>query len=98
MLVCDSSVRALRLLSGDFEDRYDCDVMCRTCWGVMILLGGCVVSSAQYASFVSAINWLFHLICRCRGVFSRRGGRGKLWTLSLGGMVRSEVHPNTSMS
>lgn len=52
--------------------------------GEGFLLGACVVSSTQYASRVSAIRCPSHLICKCRGVFSRRGGRGKEWTLSLG--------------
>ena len=43
-----------------------------------------MVSRTQYASLVSAIVVLFHLIWRWRGVFSRRGGRGKEWTFSLG--------------
>jgi len=47
------------------------------------ILGGWVVSRTQYASLVSAIRRLFHLIWRWRGVFSTRGGRGKLLTLSL---------------
>ncbi len=53
------------------------------------ILGGCVVSRTQYASFVSAIVWFLHLIWRWRGIFSQRGGRGKEWTFSLGlgGMV-----------
>ena len=56
------------------------------------ILGGCVVSRTQYASFVSAIIWFLHLIWRWRGVFSQRGGRGKEWTFSLGlgGMVWGE--------
>lgn len=66
-------------------------------------LGACVVSSTQYASWVSAIRCPSHLICRCRGVVSRRGGRGKEWTLSLtlGGMeidVRIEVGWRTKLS
>lgn len=53
------------------------------------ILGGCVVSRTQYASLVSAIIWSRHFICRWRGVFSQRGGRGKecTFSLGLGGMV-----------
>ena len=36
-----------------------------------------MVSKTQYASFVSAINVPSHLICKCLGVRSQRGGRGK---------------------
>ena len=43
-----------------------------------------MVSRTQYASLVSAIIWSCHLIWRWRGVFSRRGGRGKEWTFSFG--------------
>ncbi len=43
-----------------------------------------MVSRTQYASLVSAIVWSRHLTWRWRGVFSSKGGRGKLWTLSLG--------------
>lgn len=52
------------------------------------LLGGWVVSRTQYASFVSAMRWPSHFICRWRGVRSRRGGRGKLRGLR-GGLVGS---------
>ena len=54
----------------------------------MDLLGACVVSKTQYASLVSATRTPFHLISRCLGVFSSRGGRGKLKGLSgaLGGI------------
>ena len=43
-----------------------------------------MVSRTQYASLVSAIVWSCHLTWRWRPVFSSKGGRGKLWTLSLG--------------
>jgi hypothetical protein len=57
--------------------------------GLIARLRGWVVSRAQYPSVVSAITLLFHLMTRCRGVRSSRGGRGKLWTFNFafGGMM-----------
>jgi hypothetical protein len=57
--------------------------------GLIAELRGWVVSRAQYPSIVSAITLLFHLMTRCLGVRSSRGGRGKLWTFNLvfGGMM-----------
>ena len=53
------------------------------------LLGGCVVSNTQYASFVLAIVTPSHLICKCRAVFSNSGGRGKFlgFNGAFGGML-----------
>ena len=53
-------------------------------WRGKGILGGCVVSSTQYASFVSAMIWSRHFTWSWRLVFSSSGGRGKLCTLSLG--------------
>lgn len=45
-------------------------------------MGGCVVSKTQYAFSVERISLLDHLMTRCLGVRSRRGGRGKLCTFN----------------
>jgi len=43
-----------------------------------------VVSKTQKASVVSATMVLFHLMTRCRGVRSSKGGLGKFCTFNLG--------------
>lgn len=46
------------------------------------LLGGCVVSNAQYAEVVSVTVSFPHLMTSRLAVNSNNGGRGKLCTLS----------------
>lgn len=47
------------------------------------ILGGCVVSSTQYASLVSATTSSPHFTTRCLSVRSHNGGLGNLCTFSL---------------